>query len=179
MLKLAILGFLSDYPLHGYDLKTRVAALAGHVRPVADGTLYPTIKRLDEANYLTRRTAPGSVAAPRHMLEITQEGTNQLRRWLRDPKPVFITDDNRWYVLLAFLRHLDNPREQALVLQKRLAFLSTPAVLFMDEHGRAQDAEDITDPFRLGLLSIHRSSNHAEHRWLEKTIEELNNRAGY
>ena len=179
MLKLAILGFLRDFPLHGYDLKTRVAALAGHMRPIADGTLYPTIKRLDEANYLTRRTAPGSVAAPRHMLEITQEGTNQLRRWLREPKPIFITDDNRWYVQLAFLRHLENPREQAIVLQKRLAFLSRPAVLFFDEKGEPQEAADIDDPFRQGLLRIHRSSNHAEYRWLEETIQALNRRAGY
>jgi len=30
----------------------------------------------------------------------------------------FITDDNKWYVLLAFLHHLENPREQALVLAR-------------------------------------------------------------
>src|SRR5690606_11880550 len=64
MLKMAILGFLRDFPLHAYDLKNRVAALAGHVRPIADGTLSPTIKKLEEAGCLTRRTAPGSVAAP-------------------------------------------------------------------------------------------------------------------
>ena len=33
------MGFLADAPLHGYELRRRVAALTGHVRPIADGTL--------------------------------------------------------------------------------------------------------------------------------------------
>jgi DNA-binding PadR family transcriptional regulator len=179
MLKMAILGFLRDFPLHGYDLKNRVAALAGHVRPIADGTLYPTIKRLEEAGCLTRRTAPGTVAAPRHMLEITQEGTDQLRRWLRDPQQVFITDDNRWYVLLAFLHHLENPREESLVLHRRRDFLDRPVDLFFDEHGRPVPAERVESPFRKGLLQIHRSTNLTEIEWLDRTITDLDRRAGY
>ncbi|WP_460498770.1 PadR family transcriptional regulator [Glycomyces tarimensis] len=179
MLKMAILGFLRDFPLHGYDLKNRVAALAGHVRPIADGTLYPTIKKLEEAGCLTRRTAPGSVAAPRHMLEITQEGTDQLRRWLRNPEPVFITDDNKWYVLLAFLHHLENPREQSLVLARRRTFLDQPTQLFFDEHSRPIPAEQLESPFRKGLMQIHRSVNLTEIDWLESQIAELNRRAGY
>ena len=35
MLELAILGFLYDTPLHGYELRKRIAALTGHVKPVA------------------------------------------------------------------------------------------------------------------------------------------------
>lgn len=176
MLKLAILGFLGDHPLHGYDLKTRIAALAGHTRPVADGTLYPTIKRLEEAGYLTRRTAPGSVAAPRHMLELTDDGINQLKRWLREPKPLFISDDNRWCVMLAFLRHLHNPREQAIVLRRRLEYLSQPTSLFYDEDGRPLGADDFDDPFRQGLLTVHRAANVSEFQWLESTIAALDRR---
>lgn len=179
MLKLAILGFLRDFPLHGYDLKNRVAALAGHVRPIADGTLYPTIKKLEEAGCLTRRTAPGAVAAPRHMLEITQEGTDQLRRWLRSPEPGFITDDNRWYLILAFLHHLENPREQAIVLTRRREFLDQPTQLFYDEHGRPVPPDRLESPFRRGLMQIHRSVGLNEIEWLERQITELNRRAGY
>ncbi|MEU6248954.1 PadR family transcriptional regulator [Glycomyces sp. NPDC047010] len=179
MLKMAILGFLRDFPLHGYDLKNRVASLAGHVRPVADGTLYPTIKKLEDAQCLTRRTAPGSVAAPRHMLEITQIGTDQLRRWLRDPEPGFITDDNKWYVLLAFLHHLENPREQALVLARRREFLDQPAQLFFDADGTPVPPERLDSPFRKGLMQIHRSTNLTEIDWLDRQIGDLNQRAGY
>ncbi|MFC4337509.1 PadR family transcriptional regulator [Salininema proteolyticum] len=178
MLKLAILGFLRDHPLHGYDLKKRVAALAGHVRPIADGTLYPTIKKLEDAGCLTRRTAPGSVSAPRHMLEVTQEGTDQLRRWLRDPEGVFITDDNRWYILLAFLHHLENPAEQAIVLRRRLSFLDDEPVLFFDQEGRPLTSDRLEGPFRPGLVKIHRAGGGVEREWLAKLAGELERRAG-
>jgi len=173
MLKLAILGFLRDHPLHGYDLKSRIAALTGHVKPIADGTLYPAIKRLENAGLLTRRSAPGKIAAPRHMLELTQDGIDYLRRLLRDPDDLFITDENRWFTLLAFLRHLENPREQAIVLRRRLAFLSDPVSFFYDAQGRPMAADEFEDPFRQGLLSITTAANRAEFRWLHTTIGEL------
>lgn len=52
MLELAILGFLAEGPLHGYELRRRVAALSGHTRPVSDGSLYPAINRLARAGLL-------------------------------------------------------------------------------------------------------------------------------
>ena len=64
MLELAILGFLAERPLHGYDLKRRVAHLTGHVRPIADGTLYPAIKRLERAGLLTRGRNPARAPRP-------------------------------------------------------------------------------------------------------------------
>lgn len=45
MLELAILGFLADGPLHGYQLRRRIAHLSGHARPVSDGSLYPTDRK--------------------------------------------------------------------------------------------------------------------------------------
>ncbi|MGH8795116.1 MAG: PadR family transcriptional regulator [Stackebrandtia sp.] len=177
MLKLAILGFLRDHPLHGYDLKTRIAALTGHVKPIADGTLYPAIKRLETAGCLTRRTAPGKIAAPRHMLELTGDGVDYLRRLLRDPEDLYISDDNRWFVLLAFLRHLDNHREQAIVLRRRLAFLQDPVAYFYDERGRPMAVDDFADPFRQGLLKIARAASDTEFAWLHTTIAELDRRS--
>ncbi|WP_425443523.1 PadR family transcriptional regulator [Streptomyces monashensis] len=42
---LSILGFLCEVPLHGYELRTRIARPTGHARAVSHGTLYPAIKR--------------------------------------------------------------------------------------------------------------------------------------
>ena len=178
MLKLAILGFLRDHPLHGYDLKSRIAALTGHVKPIADGTLYPAIKRLETAGLLTRRSAPGKIAAPRHMLQLTQDGIDYLRKLLREPGETFITDENRWFVLLAFLRHLENPAEQAIVLRRRLTFLSEPTPLFFDAHGRPMAVDDFADAFRQGLLTIAHAANTAEYTWLNTTIGELDRHSG-
>lgn len=172
VLELAILGFLYEQPLHGYELKRRVAQLTGHVRPIADGTLYPAIKRLEKAGWLTRQTEPGTRAAPRHVLTLTTEGRAELTRRLREADGVEISDENHWFTVLAFLRLLDAPAEQAEVLRRRLAFLREPSSFFY-EGDRPLGAEDITDPFRQGLLLIARATSQTELAWLERTLATL------
>ncbi|TMR31008.1 PadR family transcriptional regulator, partial [Nonomuraea zeae] len=165
MLELAMLGFLREQPLHGYDLRRRVAALMGHVRPVADGTLYPAIKRMVTAGWLIRKNEPGTAAAPRLMLYLTAEGRDELEQRLREPDELDISDENRWFVLLAFLRHLNEPKEQAAVLRRRLAFLEEPTSFFY-EGDRPMGAEEFDDPFRQGLLIIAHATSQAELAWL-------------
>lgn len=172
MLELAILGFLYEQPMHGYELKRCVAHLTGHVRPIADGTLYPAIKRLENAGWISRQTEPGSRAAPRHMLTLTDEGRAELRRRLRDADGVEISDENRWFTVLAFLRHLDAPAEQAAALHRRLAFLQEPSSFFY-EGNRPRAAEEFDDPFRQGLLSVARATSEAEVHWLNTTLAAL------
>ncbi|TPQ16720.1 PadR family transcriptional regulator [Streptomyces sporangiiformans] len=172
MLELAILGFLYDAPLHGYELRKRITALTGHVRPVAESTLYPAIKRLEKAGLLDRATEPGAVAAPRHVLTLTEDGRQELRRRLRDPMQRDITDENRWFTVLAFLRHLDDAAAQAAVLRRRLAFLEEPASFFY-EGDRPLRAEELDDPFRSGILTIARATSGAELAWLRSTIDSL------
>ncbi|WP_173405622.1 MULTISPECIES: PadR family transcriptional regulator [Streptomycetaceae] len=176
MLELAILGFLYDASLHGYDLRRRITALTGHVRPISEGTLYPAIKRLEKAGLLRRETQPGAAAAPRHMLTLTPAGRAELRHRLAEPVEQDITDENRWFVVLAFLRHLDDAAAQAAVLRRRLAFLEQPSSYFY-EGGRPQNAEEFDDPFRRGVLVIARATSQTELRWLRSTIEELDAQA--
>ncbi|TLS47796.1 PadR family transcriptional regulator [Streptomyces montanus] len=176
MLELAILGFLYDAPLHGYELRKRITALTGHVRPVAESTLYPAIKRLEKAGLLARATEPGAVAAPRHVLTLTEDGRQELRRRLRDPVQRDITDENRWFTVLAFLRHLDDAAAQAAVLRRRLAFLEEPASFFY-EGDRPLRAEELDDPFRSGILTIARATSRAELTWLRSTIDSLDESA--
>ncbi|EYT78899.1 MULTISPECIES: PadR family transcriptional regulator [unclassified Streptomyces] len=177
MLELAILGFLHDAPLHGYELRKRITALTGHVRPVAESTLYPAIKRLEKAGLLERATEPGAVAAPRHVLTLTDEGRRELRRRLAEPVQQDITDENRWFTVLAFLRHLDDPGDQAAVLRRRLSFLETPSSFFY-EGDRPLRAEELGDPFRRGILTVARATSQAELAWLRTTIGSLDDSVG-
>ncbi|MFH9353120.1 PadR family transcriptional regulator [Kitasatospora sp. NPDC017646] len=172
MLDLAILGSLYEEPLHGYELRVRIARLSGHVRTVSHGTLYPAIKRLETAGLLTREAQPGAVAAPRHVLSLTEAGRAELQRNLREPAEPYITDENRWFVLLAFLRHLADPAAQATVLHRRLAFLSEPSSYFYDGD-TPLTATDVDDPFRKGVLLIARATSRAELEWLRTTLGEL------
>ncbi|MEV0531951.1 PadR family transcriptional regulator [Kitasatospora sp. NPDC050463] len=173
MLTLAILGFLYDEPLHGYELKSRITGLTGHVRPVSDGALYPAIARLEKAALLERHREPGSGAVPRQILELTADGRAELQRRLADPAEAEISDQIRFFTVAAFLDRLTDPAAQAAVLRRRLAFLETPSSFFYDAQGRPVTAEQEPSPFRRGMLLVARASGAAERAWLVATIAEL------
>ncbi|MEU5580031.1 MULTISPECIES: PadR family transcriptional regulator [Streptomyces] len=172
MLDLAVLGFLYEEPLHGYELRVRIARLTGHVKTISHGTLYPAIKRMEVAGVLTRESQPGAAAAPRHMLSLTDEGRAAFLDHLRKPAEPFITDENRWFTLLTFLRHLPDPAAQADVLRRRLDFLREPSSFFY-EGDRPLSANDVDDPFRRGVLRIARATSQEELAWLEETLGQL------
>lgn len=109
---------------------------------------------------------------PRHTLTLTGPGREELRRRVREAGEVDISDENRWFTVLAFLRHLPSPAEQADVLRRRLAFLEQPSSFFY-EGDRPLGAESFDDPFRQGLLKIARATSEAELSWLGATLKAL------
>ncbi|MGW7385518.1 hypothetical protein [Streptomyces sp. NPDC054794] len=131
---------------------------------------------LKKADLPARTTEPGAVAAPRHVLTLTGDGRRELRRRLAEPAQRDITDENRWFTVLGFLRHLDDPAVQAAVLRRRLAFLEEPASFFY-EGDRPLSAEEPDDPFRRGILTIARATSRAELTWLRRTIDSLDDSA--
>ncbi|MFE2728001.1 PadR family transcriptional regulator [Kitasatospora sp. NPDC059327] len=173
MLTLAILGFLYDEPLHGYELKSRITGLTGHDRPVSDGALYPAIARLEKAGLLARHHEPGSGAVPRQVLRLTADGRAELERRLADPAEVEISDQIRFFTVATFLDRLADPVAQAAVLRRRLAFLEAPSSFFYDAGGRPVTAEQEPNPFRRGMLLVARASGAAERAWLAETIADL------
>ncbi|MFQ6143112.1 PadR family transcriptional regulator [Streptomyces seoulensis] len=172
MLELSILGFLHEEPLHGYEVKARLQALSGHIRPVSDGALYPAITRLVKAGLIEQRTEPGSGAAQRRVLTLTETGRADLLARLRNPKDVEVTDGQRFFTLLAFLRHLPDRAEQAAVLRRRQAFLDAPASFFYRD-GEPVRAEQAPDLFRQGMLRIARATGAEERAWLAEAIASL------
>ncbi|MFT2014710.1 PadR family transcriptional regulator [Streptomyces sp. 796.1] len=169
MLELAILGFLADGPLHGYELRNRIAHLSGHTRPVSDGSLYPAINRLVKAGHVDRRNEPGASAAQRHTLRLTASGRAELLRRLREPDELTISDSSRYFTLLAFLAHLPDVADRHAVLRRRLEFLDQPASFFHGSGGPLR-AEDVDDPYRRGMLLIARATSRAEQAWLREQL---------
>ncbi|MFC8270117.1 PadR family transcriptional regulator [Streptomyces cinereoruber] len=169
MLELAILGFLAEELLHGYQLRHRIAQLSGHARPVSDGSLYPAINRLVNAGLLARQTEPGASAARRHTLSLTDAGRCELLRRLRDANGLDITDSTRYFTVLAFLSHLPDTADQHAVLRRRLEFLEQPASFFHDGD-RPLGADDTDDPYRRGMLTIARATSRAERSWLREVL---------
>lgn len=175
MLTLSILGFLSERPMHAYELRRVISDLIGHSRPVSDGALYPAINRLREAGLLERRAEPGDGAPTRQVLRITESGQAELVRRLSEPKVSEITDSSSYFTLLAFLSRVPRDR-QAEVLRRRLDFLSQPASFF-SHSGTPSRVKDVDDRYRKGMLIMARAASKAERAWLEETLRELSDEA--
>src|SRR5688572_5592733 len=62
MLELAILGLLHESSMHGYELRKQLATKLGAFRAaISYGSLYPTLRRLQAAGWITEdATATGS-----------------------------------------------------------------------------------------------------------------------
>ncbi|MFI0822773.1 PadR family transcriptional regulator [Streptomyces sp. NPDC021098] len=169
MLELAILGFLAEGPLPGHELRRRITHLTGYSRPVSDGTLYPAINRLTKAGLIERRPAPGA-GGGRYVLNMTAAGREDMLRRLREPAEHEITDFSRWFTILAFLSLLPDSAEQHAVLRRRLDFLEAPASFFYDGDTPLR-AEQVSDPYRRGMLLTARAISRAERAWLHEALD--------
>ena len=67
MLELAVLGLLSEQPLHGYELKKRLSETLGPLWGISFGSLYPALRRLEKSGAIEAAepadTAPAAFVA--------------------------------------------------------------------------------------------------------------------
>ena len=166
-----ILGFLAEEPLHGYELRRRMEQLHGYARTISDGTLYPAITRLAKAGWVTREHEAGGAGAPRQTLRLTEAGRARLEARLRSADGHDITDGSRFFVILSFLSLLPGTADRDAVLRRRLDYLEQPASFFYDGD-RPLRADDLTDPYRRGILLSARATSQAERTWIRELLDE-------
>src|SRR6516164_3092986 len=77
----ALLGLLASRPRSGYDIKQAVDRTIRHFWAASYGQIYPELKRLEEAGWITGDSVPRGGRA-RRVYRITEEGTQALRGWL-------------------------------------------------------------------------------------------------
>jgi DNA-binding PadR family transcriptional regulator len=95
-LELAVLGLLHESPLHGYELRKRLNLLLGWGRLLSYGSLYPALKRLLRAGWVTEVTAasPGMSRRQRIVYQITPAGRKFFNEEITDSGPAAWEDDN-------------------------------------------------------------------------------------
>lgn len=84
-LKYALLGLLAERSKYGYEIKREFEGALGNVWSVSYGQLYPTLRRLSEVGWLTKKTEPGKKAAEKNIYSITEKGRRKLDEWLLKP----------------------------------------------------------------------------------------------
>src|SRR3954462_12675898 len=116
VLEFAILGLLQQSPMHGYELRKELAQLLGGLRSISFGSLYPALKRLHGAGYITTADpdpkAPLPADAPaltgrrgKIVYTITAEGKERFHDLVSQTGPEAYDDGGLFGVRLAFFRH--------------------------------------------------------------------------
>ena len=185
MLELAVLGLLSEQPLHGYELKKRVAETLGPLWGISFGSLYPALRRLEKSGaievaeptgaatpFVATGSLKGDLAAARVRLRpraglrtrksyrVTPAGEQQFAELLADETP----DDERTFALkLSFCRHLCATARLAF-LERRRAQLTQRAALSRRTPPRAADR------YTRSLLEHRIQTTQHDLAWIEELI---------
>lgn len=125
MLELAVLGLLSESPLHGYELRKRLSTLLGAFRAFSYGSLYPTLRKLSEAGWITEE-APGELAVTgaisrrgKRVYQLTAEGKEHFSQLLGKVGPEAYDDDGFGARLAFFAQTRSDIRMQILQGRRR------------------------------------------------------------
>ena len=94
-LEMAVLGLLHESPLHGYELRKRLNLLLGWGRLLSYGSLYPALKRMLRAGWITEVTATSAGVSRRQRIvyQITPAGRQYFGEQITDTGPAAWEDD--------------------------------------------------------------------------------------
>jgi PadR family transcriptional regulator AphA len=83
-----ILGMIRNEPRSGYEIKGLVDDTTRFFWAASYGQIYPELKRLSEAGLVVGADAPTG-GRRRTVYEITADGEEELKAWLREPPETF------------------------------------------------------------------------------------------
>ncbi|GGQ45588.1 PadR family transcriptional regulator [Couchioplanes azureus] len=178
MLELAILGLLQEAPMHGYELRKELATKLGTIRAaISYGTLYPTLKRLHAAGWISEQATETDIVPPmtskrgRVVYKITAEGKERFADLLAQAGPETY-DDAGFGVHFTFFSRTDRAT-RLRILEGRRRRIEERREGLRDMLSRAGDR---LDAYTLELQRHGLDACEREVRWLEELI--TNERSG-
>ncbi|NEN06372.1 PadR family transcriptional regulator [Diaminobutyricibacter tongyongensis] len=117
-----ILRHLRRQPAHGYELRKRVEETTGVV--LHNNSLYPALKRFEEAGAVVKRSEEQEGRPARHVYSITPVGLELLHDMLAELPPESAGDDLEFLTRLGQFSLLE-PAERLTILDARDAALET------------------------------------------------------
>jgi DNA-binding PadR family transcriptional regulator len=115
-IEILILRRLRSGPAHGYELRKRVEETTGVV--LHNNSLYPALKRFEEAGAVTKTAQPQEGRPPRLVYTLTEVGHELLHDMLADLPPEQAADQGEFLARLGQFSLL-NSSERAVVLAAR------------------------------------------------------------
>jgi DNA-binding PadR family transcriptional regulator len=110
-LELAVLGLLHESPMHGYELRKRLNLVLGWGRVLSYGSLYPALKKMLRAGWISESATPTGKATAasrrqRIVYELTPAGNERFAQLLSDAGPA-AWEDGDFDVRFAFFGRTD------------------------------------------------------------------------
>jgi len=178
VLELAILGILHESPMHGYELRKQLTTKLGAFRAaISYGSLYPTLRRLQAAGWITEGDAEaGTTTTPteipamtsrrgRVVYKITAEGKERFQELLAEAGPETF-DDPGFGVHFAFFARTDQ-QTRIRILEGRRRRVEERREGLRDVLARAAER---LDAYTLELQRHGLDACEREVRWLEELI---------
>ncbi len=175
MLELAILGLLHETPMHGYELRKQLTAKLGAFRAaISYGSLYPTLRRMQSAGWITEESATAAPAGEvplltkrrsRVVYKITAEGKERFQELLGSAGPETY-DDPGFGVHFAFFARTDQAT-RLRILEGRRRRVEERREGLRDVLSRAAER---LDAYTLELQRHGLDACEREVRWLEELI---------
>jgi DNA-binding PadR family transcriptional regulator len=94
-LEFALLGLLSQGPLHGYELRKRMSAIYGPFRALSFSVLYPQLRKMLVAELIKESftDAGGLSRRSRIVYELTQKGKDKFAQLMQSASPDTFEDE--------------------------------------------------------------------------------------
>lgn len=175
VLEFAVLGVLSDGPLHGYELRKRLSVVLGPFRALSYGSLYPCLRRLQGRGLIDElattpaleSSAPAlSARRARVVYAISADGKEEFGTWANQPGPE-AWEDEGFAAHLAFFGRTES-RARLRILEGRRSRLEERVDALRESvvRGRAK-----FDAYTLQLQQHGLDGAEREVRWLNELIQ--------
>ncbi len=154
----ALLGFMLDGPVHGYDLFKRVERNLGLVWSVGMSQVYAIVKTFEARGWIHTHRVLQATRPSQKVLELTPEGRRAFDEWLAQPAHGLREFRVDFFLRLYFARATGAPRDAARALvdgqmdacRRELEHLRTRRAEGTD--GEEGDLYQLTRSFRIEQL---------------------------
>ena len=167
MLEFAILGLLTENPMHGYQLRKQLGVRLGGFRVFSYGSLYPALRRLSRAGLIAEdEPETGWSNRSRRTYRITAEGKERFAELLAESGPQS-WDDEGFGVHVAFFSRTPAETRMRILEGRRRAVEERREGL---RAALARAGEQI-DRYTRELHELGLDTTEREVRWLNELIE--------
>lgn len=178
MYELYILGELMDRALHGYLLHTILKRVAGPIREISWGVLYPLIRRLEEENLIEQvqdDTSTEGRGKKKKTYRITGAGKERFYRLMEEPIEYSSDYELHFHIKMGDFDQVDND-VKLVILHQYKDYLRFNRHHIHDNRTHVLDSDQIPDtevPYILGVLDHRFMQVEVNESWVEKQIQEV------